>query len=128
MAAEPQSVPPGAVITAIDGQHAEVTLSGDVSAVLLRDLEAQLADPHLRKADHWVLNLSGATRIDLACAYALLRAVTEHSGATAVRGGRRAVLRTLRHAGLDKATVIEVGGTRQGSVIHSLRIGRHSTR
>ncbi|MER5717468.1 STAS domain-containing protein [Streptomyces sp. NPDC002132] len=114
VAAERQSVPPGAAITAVDGRHAEVTLSGDVSAVLLRDLEAQLADPHLRQADHWVLNLRGATRIDLACAYALLRAVTEHSGTTAVRGGRRAVLRTLRQAGLDKATVSELGGNAAG--------------
>ncbi|MFF4580169.1 STAS domain-containing protein [Streptomyces sp. NPDC001389] len=107
MTAEPQSQPPDVVITAVDGRRAEVTLTGEVSAVVLRDLEERLADPRLRTAEHWVLDLRGVTRIELACAYALLRAVTEHSGTTVVRGGRRPVLRTLRHAGLDKAVKIE---------------------
>ncbi|MER6036112.1 MULTISPECIES: STAS domain-containing protein [unclassified Streptomyces] len=95
------------VITAVDGRHAEVTLSGEISTLLLRDLEALLADPRLHAAEHWVLDLHKVTGIDLACVYALLRAVTEHSGTAAVCGARRAVLRTLRHAGLDKAMVIE---------------------
>jgi anti-anti-sigma regulatory factor len=105
--AEPHSAQPGTVITAIDGRRAEVTLTGDVGSRLLHDLEARLADSRLQHAEHWVLDLYGVTHIELACAYALLRAVSERSGTVAVHGGRRSVLRTLRHAGLDKAAVIE---------------------
>ncbi|MFI9756281.1 STAS domain-containing protein [Streptomyces collinus] len=107
MTAGPHGAQPGIVITAIDGRRAEVTLTGDADSRLLHDLEARLADARLQQAEHWVLDLHGVTRIELACAYALLRAVTQHSGTAVVRAGRRAVLRTLRHAGLDKAAVIE---------------------
>ncbi|MFF9115133.1 STAS domain-containing protein [Streptomyces massasporeus] len=107
MAAEPPFVPPGVAITAIDGEGAEVTLSGDVSAVMLRELETLLADLRLQRAQYWVLDMQGVRRIELACAYALLRAVTEHSGTAVVRGARRPVRRTLRHAGLDRAAAIE---------------------
>jgi len=98
---------PGVVISAVDGRHAEVTLRGDIGLPLLCEVEEQLADPRLLTADHWVLNLDGVTRIELACAYALLRAATEHSGTITVGGARHSVQRTLRHAGLDKAAVIE---------------------
>ncbi|MFB8758834.1 STAS domain-containing protein [Streptomyces nigra] len=107
MADKPESARSGVAINAVDGRHAEVVLTGDIDALLLRDLEARLVDPRLQTAEHWRLDLRGATRIDLACAYALLRAVTGHSGTAAVLGPRRAVLRTLRHAGLDRAARIE---------------------
>ncbi|MFF3736767.1 STAS domain-containing protein [Streptomyces sp. NPDC002566] len=107
MTGEPHPVQPTVKITVVDGHQAEVTLSGDVSALLLRDLEARLADARLQQVEHWVLNMDTVTRIELACAYALLRAVTEHPGTAAVRGARRTVLRTLRHAGLDKAAAID---------------------
>ncbi len=48
--------------------------------------------------------MSALEHIDLACAYALLRAVTgtpEREVAITVRGARPAVHRTLRHAGVD---------------------------
>ncbi|MFD8236455.1 STAS domain-containing protein [Streptomyces sp. NPDC059696] len=98
---------PGVVIAAVDDRHAEVVLTGEVDVLMLRDLEARLADPRLGKAEHWVLDMRGVTRMELACAYAVLRAVTLHSGTTAVCGPRRAVLRTLRDAGLDRAVTIE---------------------
>ncbi|MBK3647764.1 MULTISPECIES: STAS domain-containing protein [Streptomyces] len=107
MAADSHSTPPNAEISAADSRQAEVTLTGELDISLLRDLEVRLTDLRLQRAQDWVLNLRGVTRIDLACAYALLRAVTEHSGTTTVRGGRPSVLRTLQHAGLDKAAVIE---------------------
>ena len=107
MSTEAHSPQADVVINAIDGGHAEVTLRGDIGYPLLCHLEEQLTDPRLLRAERWALNLHGVTRIELACAYALLRAITEHSGTVAVRGGRHSVLRTLRQAGLDKAAVIE---------------------
>ncbi|MEU3844119.1 hypothetical protein AB0E88_29360 [Streptomyces sp. NPDC028635] len=53
------------------------------------------------------MDLRDVTRIELACAYALLRAITLHSGTAAVRGARRPVLRTLQQAGLNSAAEIE---------------------
>lgn len=106
MTAELHPVQPPMKITVVDGHLAEVALTGDVNALLLRDLEACLADARLREVEHWVLNMHAVTRIDLACAYALLRAVTAHPGTADVHGARRTVMRTLRHAGLDKAAVI----------------------
>jgi anti-anti-sigma regulatory factor len=105
--AEPHSAQPSLEITVVDGQHAEVTLTGEISVLLLRDLETLFADPRLQRTEHWMLNIRGVTQIELACAYALLRAVTRHSGTVTVCGARRAVLRTLRHAGLDRAAEIE---------------------
>ncbi|MFD8306759.1 STAS domain-containing protein [Streptomyces sp. NPDC059690] len=107
MTAEAHSSQPGVVSSTVDGRQAEVTLSGDIDISQLRGLEAELADPRLNQAEHWVLNLHGATHVDLACAYALLRAVTEHPGPTTVRGARHAVLRTLQQADLDKEATFE---------------------
>ncbi|MGW3991649.1 STAS domain-containing protein [Streptomyces sp. NPDC004830] len=82
-------------------------MSGDVSALVLRDLEALLLDPRLVRAERWVLDMRRVTRVELACAYALLRAVAEHSWTTLVRGARPSVQRTLRHTGMDTAAVLE---------------------
>ncbi|MFF7771813.1 STAS domain-containing protein [Streptomyces massasporeus] len=99
--------PPTVVIDEIDDRNAKVTLTGDFGARLLRDLEERLDDPRWHAAKHWIMDLRDVHRIDLACAYALLGAVTRHSGTATVRCARRTVLRTLRDAGLDRATVIE---------------------
>ncbi|MFF4985517.1 STAS domain-containing protein [Streptomyces sp. NPDC001046] len=107
MATESRSDCSGKAFTEINGEQATVTLSGDVSALVLRDLEALLLDPRLLRAERWVLDMQGVIRIELACAYALLRAVAEHSGTTLVRGARHSVQRTLRHTGMDTAAVIE---------------------
>ncbi|MFF8938086.1 STAS domain-containing protein [Streptomyces paradoxus] len=107
MAGQPQPAQPGVAITTVDSRYAEITLTGDVGTVMLRDLEERFDDPRLHSAEHWVLNMRSVARIDLACAYALLHAVTRHPGTASVCGARRAVLRTLRRAGLDKACVIE---------------------
>ncbi|MFF9098544.1 STAS domain-containing protein [Streptomyces sp. NPDC014776] len=107
MPAEPQASRPDVMITTVNQQLVEVTLTGDVSTHALRALEERFDDPRLQGAAHWVLDVRGVTRMELACAYALLRAVTLHSGTTTVRGARRAVLRTLQQAGLNSAAVIE---------------------
>ncbi|MEU9393848.1 STAS domain-containing protein [Streptomyces sp. NPDC048324] len=107
MTPEPHFTQPGVAVSAVDDRHAEVTLRGDIGLPLLCEVEELSADPRLLRAERWVLNLDGVPRIELACAYALLRAATEHSGTVTVRGARHSVLHTLRQAGLDKAAVIE---------------------
>ncbi|MEV5777426.1 hypothetical protein [Streptomyces antimycoticus] len=53
--------------------------------------------------------MAAVTGFDLACAYALARAATQlpETSTLTVRGARRAVQRTLRHAGLEAVAVIE---------------------
>ncbi|MFK4107656.1 STAS domain-containing protein [Streptomyces sp. NPDC002176] len=112
MAAEPPFVPPiGPVLTvsAADVRLPELILAGDIGADALRELEEVLGAPPLHTAAAWTVDMSQVTRIDLACAYALLRGATlrpEPADLT-IRGPRRAVQRTLRHAGLDVVAVIE---------------------
>ncbi|MGW7262188.1 STAS domain-containing protein [Streptomyces sp. NPDC054842] len=107
MAGASESSGSSVMITELDDRRAEVTLTGDVCAPMLREMEGLFADPGLRDVKQWVVDLHAVPRIELACAYALLGAVTRHSGTSTVRGARRGVLRTLRHAGLDRAAVIE---------------------
>ncbi|MFJ3659869.1 STAS domain-containing protein [Streptomyces sp. NPDC090119] len=112
MAAEPPFVPPiGPVLTvsAADIRLPELILAGDIGAEALRELEEVLGAPPLHTASAWTVDMSQVTRIDLACAYALLRGATlrpEPADLT-IRGPRRAVQRTLRDAGLDVVAVIE---------------------
>ncbi|UYQ66209.1 STAS domain-containing protein [Streptomyces peucetius] len=113
MAVEPDHPARSAVgsvrIAESDERHAVLAFSGVLDAHVLRELEERLLDPHLRQARTWVLEMSGLERIDLACAYGLLRAVTVESAPTTVtvRGARRGVVRTLRHVGLDAVATIE---------------------
>ncbi|MFF8785193.1 STAS domain-containing protein [Streptomyces sp. NPDC015125] len=105
--AQPERVP--VALTEADEQHAVLTFSGILDAQALPELEELLIDRRLRQAGTWVWNMSGLERIGLACAYALLRAVTHapETVSVTIRGARRAVLRTLRHAGLDIVVTIE---------------------
>ncbi|MFG2532989.1 STAS domain-containing protein [Streptomyces sp. NPDC048516] len=105
--AQPERAP--VALTEADGQHAVLTFSGILDAQALPELEELLSDRRLRQAATWAWNMTGLERLGLACAYALLRAVT-HAPETVtvtVRGARRAVQRTLRHAGLDTVVTIE---------------------
>ncbi|WP_244224139.1 STAS domain-containing protein [Streptomyces tirandamycinicus] len=109
MAAEhatPQAEPVISASTA--GRRAELVLHGEIGAATLRELEERLDAPGFAGAAEWVVDMSGVTRLDLACAYALLRVATRPGRAPAVtiRGARRAVRRTLRHAGLDAVATI----------------------
>ncbi|CAL9316526.1 MULTISPECIES: STAS domain-containing protein [Streptomyces] len=91
-------------IAEADGRHAVLAFAGDLDAPALRVLEELLLDHRLREPTAWTLDMSALEHIDLACAYALLRAVTgtpEREVAITVRGARPAVHRTLRHAGVD---------------------------
>ncbi|MCZ7456614.1 STAS domain-containing protein [Streptomyces sp. WMMC940] len=111
MAAEdtnPQAGPISIVSTA-DGLRAEVVLTGDIGAATLRELEERLDASPLAEAAEWVVEMSGVTHLDLACAYALLRAagLRADPAALTIRGARRTVRRTLRHAGLDAVATIE---------------------
>lgn len=113
MAAEPFSTPPPgpvmAVSTSHDGRPVEVILAGEIGAEALRELEERLGAPSLRDATEWLVDMSRVTRFDLACAYALLRAATlrPKPAALTIHGARRAVQRTLHHAGLDTVAIIE---------------------
>ncbi|NBM15955.1 STAS domain-containing protein [Streptomyces sp. GC420] len=112
MAAESPSTPPTGPVMAVsapDGRPAELVLAGEIGAHALRELEELLRAPPLREATEWLVDMSRVTRFDLACAYALLRAVTlrPESAALTIRGARRAVQRTLRDAGLGTVAVIE---------------------
>ncbi|MDO0909754.1 STAS domain-containing protein [Streptomyces sp. DT2A-34] len=96
-------------ISEADEQRAILTFSGVLDAHALRELEERLLDQRLRQAHSWVLEMSDLEQTDLACAYALLRAVTRapQPAALTVRGARRNVQRTLRHAGVDVVATTE---------------------
>ncbi|WP_167450292.1 STAS domain-containing protein [Streptomyces spongiicola] len=90
------------------GRRAELVLSGEIGAAALPELEQRVDAPALAGTTEWVVDMSGVTRLDLACAYALLRVATrtERPPAVTVRGARRAVRRTLHHAGLTAVATI----------------------
>jgi anti-anti-sigma regulatory factor len=97
-------------IAEADGRHAVLVFSGTLDAPALRVLEELLLDHRLREPAAWTLDMSHLDHIDLACAYALLRAVTTRVPepvAVTVRGARPAVHRTLRHAGMDTVAAFE---------------------
>lgn len=91
------------------GEHAVVTFTGVLDTHALRELEALLLDRRLEEAGAWVLDMSGLERLDMACAYALLRAATRaHEPASLkIRGARREVQRTLRQARVELVATIE---------------------
>ncbi|WP_406214183.1 STAS domain-containing protein [Streptomyces decoyicus] len=105
--AQPERAP--VAFTEADEQHAVLTFAGALDAHALPELEELLSDRRLRQAGTWVWDMSSVQRIDLACAYALLRAVTRapETVSVTVHGARRAIQRTLRHAGLD--VVVSIG-------------------
>lgn len=108
MAAEPHPTrPPTVEITATDAQRAQVSLAGDFDAGAVLKLEERLADPRLHETDEWVY-MRDVARLDLPCAFALLRAATERpkNAALTIRGARHDVQQTLRHAGLEAVAVI----------------------
>ncbi|MEV8312277.1 STAS domain-containing protein [Streptomyces flavidovirens] len=112
MATEPSPTPAPRrlpVALMIEGKVATLVFSGALEARMLRPLEEQLADPRLRHARRWELETSELARIDLACAYALLRAATTlpEPAELHIRGARRAVQRTLHAAGLDAVATLE---------------------
>ncbi|WP_308408650.1 STAS domain-containing protein [Streptomyces sp. AC627_RSS907] len=90
-------------ITEADGEHTVLTFSGNLDSHALRVLEELLLDPRLSRPGAWTLEMGDLHHLDLACAYALLRAVTRapEPAAVTVRGAHPAVHRTLRHAGLE---------------------------
>ncbi|MET8897799.1 STAS domain-containing protein [Streptomyces albogriseolus] len=112
MAADHPSTPPAGPVMAVsapDNRPAELVLAGQIGTGSLRELEEHLAAPPLREATDWGVDMSEVTHFDLACAYALLRAATLRPKPATLRihGARRAVQRTLRHAGLDAVAVFE---------------------
>ncbi|MFI1165469.1 STAS domain-containing protein [Streptomyces sp. NPDC020801] len=111
MTSGPHPVPRHSMTVAVDadGGRARLTFPEAVDAAALRELEERLAEPPLSGADEWVLDMSAVTRIDLASAYALLRAATQRPNIVKVtiRGAPRTVQRTLRQAGLDAVASIQ---------------------
>lgn len=96
-------------VSAAEDRRAQLVLAGEIGAEALRELEELLGAPSLSEAAEWIVDMRGISRLDLACAYALLRAATRRPepAALTIHGARRAVQRTLRHAGLDAVAVIE---------------------
>ncbi|MFG2888414.1 STAS domain-containing protein [Streptomyces sp. NPDC048248] len=112
MTSEPRPAAPQATHVAIDtadDQRAVLTFSGVLDSHALRELEERLLDPRLRQADTWVWEMRAVERIDLACAYAVLRAATTLPAGTSItiRGAGRDIQRTLHHAGVDAIATIE---------------------
>ncbi|MGP4001749.1 STAS domain-containing protein [Streptomyces sp. 8N706] len=106
----PASVPRTPTVTlTVDGQRATLVFSGELNAYMARAMEERFLDPRLLAAREWVLDMSELERMDLACAYALMRAATGTSGPAVirVRGARRNVQRTLHHAGVDEVATFE---------------------
>ncbi|MFF8814798.1 STAS domain-containing protein [Streptomyces pactum] len=100
---------PAVAVTAVGARRAELTLTGDISADHLRELEERLAAPPMSDATEWAVDLRAVTHMDLACGYALLRAVSRRPDPVAltVHGARRPVRRTLRDIGFDALAVFE---------------------
>ncbi|WP_416475452.1 STAS domain-containing protein [Streptomyces sp. LKA04] len=85
------------------GHHAVLAFAGTLDSHALQVLEELVMDPRLWEPTDWTLEMSGLENIDLASAYALMRAVTRapEPVSLTVRGARPAVHRVLRQAGLD---------------------------
>ncbi|MER7407881.1 STAS domain-containing protein [Streptomyces sp. NPDC000070] len=112
MPAEPTPAtapPPIPVTLTTDGHHATLVFNGALDAHMVRQLEEQLADPRLRQSRTWELKMSGLSRLDLTCAYALLRAATTMPEPVElhIEGVRRTLQRTLREVGIDAVATIE---------------------
>ncbi|MCG3043437.1 STAS domain-containing protein [Streptomyces sp. S1A] len=113
MASDPQPTArahrPTLAITEAGSRRAVLAVSGRLDSTTLGELEGRLTDPRLLGAHEVVLEMDGLDHLDLACAYALLRAATgrPENAVLTVRGADRTVLRTLHSVGLDAVAVIE---------------------
>ncbi|MFD3441891.1 STAS domain-containing protein [Streptomyces sp. NPDC058685] len=90
------------------GQRADLVLAGEIRIDALPELETALSTRPLSTASEWRIDMHDVTYLDLACAYALLRATTTRTDipAVTIHGPRHTVERTLRHVGLgDRATI-----------------------
>ncbi|MEU3634452.1 STAS domain-containing protein [Streptomyces fradiae] len=107
-AGAPDGAPALVVESAGDGR-AVLVFAGELDAHRVGALEEALDDPRLRDATVWELLMRDLTRLDLPCAFALLRAATvrDPPAALHVRGAHRAVRRALREAGADAVATFE---------------------
>ncbi|MFH0240974.1 STAS domain-containing protein [Streptomyces sp. HK10] len=113
MAPEPQPTArahrPAMAITEAGRSRAVLAFSGRLDSGTLGELEERLVDPRLLGAHEVVLEMGDLDHLDLACAYALLRAATgrPENAVLTVRGAGRTLRRTLHDVGLDAVAVIE---------------------
>jgi len=92
-----------------EGERVYVAFRGALFSSMARALEEQLQDPRLRGARVWVFDMRALERIDLVCAYALLRAVSAADApSVVVSGANRRVQRTLHHAGLHAVATFDI--------------------
>lgn len=91
-----------------DGGRVTVTLRGVLYSSMARALEEGLQRLGSGDAHTWIVDMRAVERIDLVCAYALLRlaGAVDAPRVIVMRPNRR-VERTLRHAGLDAVATIE---------------------
>ncbi|MEW2632583.1 STAS domain-containing protein [Streptomyces sp. NPDC048389] len=91
------------------GERVDVIFRGALYSSMARALEEQLQDPRLRGARLWVFDMRALERIDLVCAYALLRAASGvNAPSVVVSHPNRRVQRTLHHAGLHAVATFDV--------------------
>ncbi|KIE23374.1 hypothetical protein LK08_30465 [Streptomyces sp. MUSC 125] len=95
--------------TSTDADRAILGFAGEIGTAELRQLEELPGDSRLHAARAWVWDMREVTRLDLACAYALLRAATGRPSSTTltIRGARHRVRRVLRECGLEAVAVVE---------------------
>jgi anti-anti-sigma regulatory factor len=85
------------------GDRAEVSLFGEVTGQAALEIEECFLDHALQDVREWVLDLSRVQRLDLSCAYALIRPLMAASPPTAVRvrGAGDEVRHTLHLTGAE---------------------------
>ncbi|MGN9789797.1 STAS domain-containing protein [Streptomyces sp. OZ13] len=92
-----------------EGERAILTFHGVLHSSAARAIEEQLQDPRLRDAREWLFDMRALDRIDLVCAYALLRAASAADAPKVIiyRPNHR-VKRILHHVGTEAVATFEV--------------------
>ncbi|GGW38975.1 STAS domain-containing protein [Streptomyces xantholiticus] len=91
-----------------DGERVIMTFHGVLYSSMALALEEHLQDPRLSGSREWLLDMGAVERIDLVCAYALLRvAGAADAPSMRVTHANRRVERTLHHAGLHAVATFD---------------------
>ncbi|MEV4335341.1 hypothetical protein AB0K02_33425 [Streptomyces sp. NPDC049597] len=97
------------LVISSDGERVVVTFHGVLYSWMACAIEEQLRDPLLSGAREWLFDMRDLERIDLVCAYALLRlASAADAPSVCVSRSNRRVQRTLHHVGLPAVATFDV--------------------
>jgi anti-anti-sigma regulatory factor len=96
-------------VVSVDGERAQLALSGEVTGKAALEIEECLVEPVLQGVQEWVLDLSQVTELDTACAFALMRPLmTTYPPATVhIRGASREVHQALHRTGAESFLVFD---------------------